>query len=133
MKKRNPQLKVLMYKNLAATRKDSHESGMYSTGVSYAEANRNGWLQRDDSGRPIEWSDWPDLFPAEVADRGYQRRWLNNVRRDLSRGNWDGVMLDDALTRLSHSTVGNHTAAGYRTDAAMRKATRSSWPGWGLH
>lgn len=125
MKKRNPRLKVLMYKNLSATRKDSHESGMYSTGVSYAEANRNGWLQRDDSGRPIEWSDWPDLFPADVADRGYQQRWLKNVRRDLARGRWDGVMLDDALTRLSHSTVGNHTADGYRTDAAMRKATGS--------
>lgn len=125
LRARNPGITVLMYKDVAATRKDAHESGLRSTGVSYQEAAAHDWLLTDRAGRPIEWSDWTGLYPADVGDPGYQQRWGTNVLAELREHGWDGVMMDDTLTYLSHSTVGDAVATQIPDDQAMYDATES--------
>ncbi len=125
LKAKNPQLKVLMYKDVSATRQDSHESGLFSTGVSYREAAAHDWLLTDPAGRPLEWSDWTRLYPADVGDAGYQQRWGDNVLAELQAHGWDGVLMDDTLTYLSHPTVGDRVSTQIPTDRAMYAATES--------
>ncbi|MBC9733912.1 putative glycoside hydrolase [Nocardioides marmotae] len=121
----NPALRVLMYKDVSAVVRRPHESGVFATGLGYAEARRGGWLLTDARGRRLEWSDWPGLFPVDVGDRGYQDAWAANVLAELRRHPWDGVMLDDTLTGLSHPTVGGRVSVQIPTDAAMYRATSS--------
>lgn len=125
LKARNPHLTVLMYKNVAAVRKDAHETGVYSTGVSYREAAANNWLLTDRGGRVIEWSDWTSLYPVNIRDRDYQNQWADNVLGELRRYDWDGVMMDDTLTYLSHPTVGQRQPAQIDSDRAMYTATEA--------
>jgi hypothetical protein len=125
LKARNPRLKVLMYKDVAAVVRDPHESGLFATGLSYAEAAARGWLLTDEAGRVLEWSDWPGLFPADVGDPAYQDRWADRVLDELGAHAWDGVMMDDTLTYLSHDTVGGRASTQIPTDQAMYDATES--------
>ncbi|GAA4692583.1 putative glycoside hydrolase [Nocardioides conyzicola] len=127
LKAANPSLRVLMYKDGAASVATAHETGLYSTGVSYGEAaiRHPDWFLTDPSGRRLEWSDWAGLYPMNVADRGYQVAWAANVLAELRAHDWDGVMVDDTLTYLSHSTVGSRTSTQIPTDEAMRRATGS--------
>jgi hypothetical protein len=125
LRERNPGITILMYKDVTATRKDTHESGLRSTGISFQEADARGWLLTDVTGRPIEWSDWSGLYPANIGDPGYQRQWGTNVLAELRAHGWDGVMMDDTLTYLSHSTVGDRVATQIPDDEAMYDATES--------
>lgn len=125
LRAKNPGITILMYKDVTATRQDAHESGLRSTGVSYQEAAVRGWLLTDVTGRPIEWSDWTGLYPANVGDAGYQQQWGTNVLAELRAHGWDGVMMDDTLTYLSHSTVGDRVATQIPDDRAMYDATES--------
>lgn len=125
LKRANPNVEVLMYKDAAAVRKDASDTGIYSTGLSYAEAAAEGWLLRDGGGSVIEWSDWRGLYPTNVGSRGYQDRWLSNVSAEVRRGGWDGVMIDDTLTYLSHPTVGGRKPVAISSDAAMYAAMES--------
>lgn len=124
LRERNPGVKILMYKNGAATRQDHHESGLYSTGVSYREAADNKWLLRDAAGTVLHWTDW-SLYPVNVADRDYQDTWTANVVSELRSGRWDGVLIDDTLTRLSHSISDHRVATAIPNDKAMHAATAS--------
>jgi hypothetical protein len=125
LKEKNPHVTVLMYKDASAAVKVPHESGVYSTGVSYQEAAQAGWLLHDQDGQIVEWSDWAGLFPTDVADPAYQDRWADNVLAELRRGDWDGVMMDDTLTYLSHDTADGRVPVEMPTDAAMYDATGS--------
>ena len=123
----NPHLRILMYKDASAVVKGAHETGIYPTGVSYQEADARhpGWFLTDASGHRLEWSDWQGLYPMNVGKRSYQRTWAGNVLKELRAHDWDGVMLDDTLTYLSHSTVRDRTSTRIPNDAAMYRATGS--------
>src|SRR3954469_6428044 len=96
LRRANPDITILMYKDVSAVVKRAHESGVYATGVSYDEAAAHpGWLLHDSAGALLEWSDYRGLYPANVANRGYQDRWAANVKAELGSGHWDGVMMDD--------------------------------------
>jgi hypothetical protein len=125
LKQKNPNLKVLMYKDVSAARKDAHETGIFSTGVSYRQAEANKWLLTDRNGRVVEWSDWTGLYPTSIGNAGYQQQWGSNVLTELRKYHWDGVMMDDTLTYLSHDTVGGRTSTQIPTDQAMYAATES--------
>jgi hypothetical protein len=125
LKAKNSSLKVLMYKNVAAVRKDVHESGVYSTGLSYREAQYHHWLLTDPAKHVMRWSDWSDLYPTDVSDTDYQNRWTSNVLGELRSADWDGVMMDDTLTYLSHNTAGDRVSTQIPTDRAMYAATES--------
>ncbi|WP_372728084.1 putative glycoside hydrolase [Nocardioides sp.] len=132
MKKDNPDVKVLMYKDVSATVKRACkndactvDNDILPTGVGYhwAMKHRPRWFLRDNDNKIIEWSDWAGLYPMNIKKRGYQRHWGRNVLRELRRHDWDGVMMDDVLTYLSHDTVGNKVPRQIPTDRAMYNAT----------
>lgn len=125
LRKANPRMKILMYKNLSAVRRDRHESGSSSTGLTFDEM-KEGWFLHGPDSTKIQWADYTDLYAANIAKRAYQETWLAEVKRELKRADWDGVMLDDTLTTLSHPTVGNRTPREISTDAAMYRATESA-------
>jgi hypothetical protein len=126
LKAANPRLRVLMYKDAAATVVEPHETGLYPTGVGYREASAHpSWFLTDREGRRLEWSDWRGLYPMNVASRAYQRAWGDNVLAELRAHDWDGVSIDDTLTYLSHPTVDDRVSTQIPDDAAMYRATES--------
>jgi len=137
LKEQNPDIRVLMYKDVTATVSDLCETGpsgrcdqdpeILPTGVGYWSATREHpeWFLRTAEGAPLEWSDWPGLHPMDIADPGYQEAWAGSVLDELRSHDWDGVMMDDALTRLSHPVVDDATSPRVPDDAAMYAATTS--------
>ncbi len=134
LKKANPAIKVLMYKDASATvkracRNDActKDNWILPTGVGYHFANqrRPGWFLHDNTGQQIEWSDWDGLYAMNIKRRSYQKAWARRVIRELRKADWDGVMIDDTLTYLSHDTVGNKVPVEISTDDQMYAATES--------
>lgn len=123
----NPGVRILMYKDVSATVDRPHETGLYPTGVSYADADRNHpeWFLTDATGARLEWSDYPGLHPMDVGSRTYQDAWSGGVLAELRAHDWDGVVLDDTLTYLSHPTVDDLTSTQIPDDASMYRATQS--------
>ena len=140
LKAANPDLRVLMYKNAAAVQQEEHPgTGRYATGLSYDEAVEGGWLVRNPPGTtgllqsPVQrWSDFPDLFAVDLGEGDYQERWADAVLAELEADQerwgddtaaavegwdpgtdrvWDGVMVDDVMSTLSHPVVGRCTEA----------------------
>ena len=132
LRKANPDIKILMYKDVSATVKRARnddactvDNDILPTGIGYHWANKNRprWFLRDNSGAKIEWSDWEGLYAMNIKRRGYQKRWARNVIREMRAHDWDGVMMDDVLTYLSHDTVGNKVPRQIPNDGAMYRAT----------
>ena len=136
LKKQNPGLKVLMYKDVASTSKNScleddrgnctrRDTEIVPSGIGYwwAAQHRRGWFLRDTRGRKLEWSDWPGLFPMDVSNARFQRRWTRNVLTELRAHDWDGVMMDDVLTTLSHDVFHGRVSTQIPTDRAMYAAS----------
>ncbi len=97
LKSARPDMQVLCYKCLSSTR--SYEPGpVYSSGVSYAEAEAEGgrWFaRRSGRGPRIEWNGYPGHWQMKVWDAGYRARWARNVTAELEGSLWDGVMADN--------------------------------------
>jgi hypothetical protein len=134
LKAKNPGLQVLMYKDVSATVAGAcrdaactRDDAILPTGVGYHWALRHHprWFLRDRDGHQLEWSDWRGLYPMDVSRPDYQQRWADNVLTELGAHDWDGVMLDDVLTGLSHSVVDARVSTAIPTDAAMYDATES--------
>ncbi|WP_395695437.1 putative glycoside hydrolase [Nocardioides sp.] len=123
----HPHVRILMYKDVSATVDRPHETGLYPTGVSYADADQHHpeWFLTDAHGTRLEWADYPGLHPMDVGNRGYQRAWLRGVLRELRAHDWDGVVLDDTLTSLSHPVVDDLRSTRIPDDATMYRATQS--------
>jgi|GEM_PF-4931772 len=126
-----PGVKILVYKNMTATydyaSHDGVDDALLPAGVGYAWARLHhpDWFLRDAAGAALQWSDYPGLWPMDVANVDYQLQWLSNVAAESLGNGWDGVMVDDALTRVSHFTVGGATAWPTVTDQSQFKATRA--------
>jgi hypothetical protein len=132
LKAANPNIKVLVYKNLPSTSSNATTNGidnaLLPAGVGYASANANhpDWFLLDTNGQRIQWSDYPGNWQMDPGSAGYQNQWLANVRGELQRNGWDGVMLDDTTTgenELWH--IGSRVMAKYPTAASYTAATRS--------
>lgn len=135
LKEQNPDLRVLMYKDVTATVSDLCASGpsgrcdrdqeILPAGVGYWRASRRHpeWFLRTAQGDALEWSDWPGLHPMDIANPGYQRAWTRSVLTELGAHDWDGVMMDDTLTGLSHPVLGDAVSPQVPDDAAMYAAT----------
>jgi Hypothetical glycosyl hydrolase family 15 len=62
----------------------------------------------------------------DLGSAGYQDAWLANVKGELARNGWDGVMLDDTFSgenAVWH--LGSRTMAEYPTAASYTAAVRS--------
>jgi hypothetical protein len=137
LKEQNPDVRVLMYKDVTATVSNLCTTGpsgacdrdqdVLPAGVGYWWASRRHpeWFLRTAGGDELEWSDWPGLHPMDIANPGYQRAWTRSVLSELRAHDWDGVMMDDTLTGLSHSVYGDAVSTQVPDDAAMYAATTS--------
>jgi hypothetical protein len=132
IKAANPNTKVLVYKNLPSTSSNAVTNGidnaLLPAGVGYAWANANhpDWFLLDTTGQRIQWSDFLGNWQMDPGNVGYQDAWLANVKGELQRNGWDGVMLDDTFSgenAVWH--LGGRTMAKYPTAASYTAAVRS--------
>lgn len=144
IKAANPRAIVLVYQDLTSARsysgavprtatcvdpvRDWHgcaDAAQLPTGVGYVEASRDHpeWFLTDSSGKRLEWRYWPGHWQMDVGSASYQQRWLTNVRAELEAHGWDGVIMDNAVSRATSLT--SPAPAKYDTDAEMQAATRS--------
>lgn len=124
LKAANPQLKVLVYKDMAAAVSWAGSTKL-PAGVGMAEAEANPeWFLRDTAGKRIEWCDYSGDWQMDVGSRSYQDRWAANVAADMRANGSDGVFVDDTNASQSWHLCGR-TIAKYPTDAAYASATRS--------
>lgn len=130
LKAANPDVKVLVYKDMAAAAdymgSDGVDHPLLPAGVGYywTEQNRPDWFLRDTDGNRIEWCDYPGNWHLDVGDPDYQALWLDNVTAELEQYGWDGVMIDDAMASAWNHLCGR-TIAKYPTDAEYGAATES--------
>jgi hypothetical protein len=129
LKAANPSIKVLVYKDMAATFDYVCSGGVdkdYPAGIGYcaAEAAHPEWFLKDTNGARIEFCDYAGLWQMDVGNATYQDAWQSNVAADLRARGFDGVVVDDAnWTERSH--LCGRTIAKYPTDSDYGAATRS--------
>jgi Hypothetical glycosyl hydrolase family 15 len=130
LKAANPNIKVLVYKESAATVAYGTHGGVddpllpAGVGYGYAASNHPEWFLDDTTGRRVEWSDYPGVWQMDVGNSSYQDTWLANVLGELRRYGWDGVMLDDVMPYPNWHLNGR-TLAKYPTIPSYTAATRS--------
>ena len=130
LKAANPGLKVLVYKDVAASLSYACNGGVDNAnlpaglGYCWTDANHPDWFLTDTTGARIEFCDFHGAWQMDVGDAGYQQRWLDNVLGDLRSASWDGVMLDDTNQSETWHLCGR-TIAKYPSAADYAAATES--------
>jgi putative glycosyl hydrolase-like family 15 (GHL15) protein len=126
IKDANPNVRVLVYKNLTASRADS-STGLYSTGVSYQQADNQHpeWFLKNQSGQRISFNDYPSLWAMDVGSASYDQTWANNVISELQTKGWDGVFMDDTNTTMKYH-YDRSQIVKYPTDSRWQAATESA-------
>jgi putative glycosyl hydrolase-like family 15 (GHL15) protein len=115
LKAADPTVKVLVYKDVAATLDYTCSNGaddaQLPAGVGYCAANASHpeWFLKDTTGARIAWCDFPHAWQMDVANPAYQRQWLANVLASAKTAGFDGVLMDDV----------NETAAGHLCDRTI--------------
>lgn len=124
LKRLNPSVVVLMYKNASAASSTAGPGRRYATGVSFRQARAHSWLLRNRRGRLFTFKGYPWLWAANIGSRSYQRAWIANVVKDLGRDPWNGVLLDDV-----NPTIAGHycvsCVARYPSNRAYQRAMQS--------
>ncbi len=124
LKRVNPSVVVLMYKNASAASSSAGPGHRYATGVSFRQARAHRWLLRNRRGRFFTFNGYPWLWAADIGSRSYQRAWIADVVKDLDSDPWNGVMLDDV-----NPTIAGHycvpCVARYPSNRAYQRAMRS--------
>ena len=125
LKAANPNLKVLMYKNLSGMTERT-SSGFVSGGVATQDAAAHPeWYLLNTSGQRFTSRYFGWVWIADVGSASYQQQWADNVLGEIAAGGWDGVFMDDTNPTMSwHYDV--NRIAKYPTDAAWQAATRSA-------
>ncbi len=130
LKSTNPAIKVLVYKDLAASVAYACHNGvddaLLPAGVGYCWADKNqpGWFLKDTTGARIEFCDYPGVWQMDVGSGAYQQQWLTNVAAEAKRLGFDGVVLDDANQSEAGHLCGR-TIAKYPTQTDYTAATGS--------
>jgi len=128
LKAANPNVKVLVYKNLSFT-----ACGDVFTRAQYVpqgvrcetvERDRPGWFLTDPQGARISSPSYPWLWLMDVGNAEYQQAWAEGVVAEAKRDGWDGVFMDDVNPTLKYALDPSRVAR-YPTDGAWRAATRS--------
>src|SRR6476660_1801005 len=129
LKAANPNIKVLAYKNMAATYSYACSDGvdkLYPAGVGYCDADVHhpDWFLTDTAGARIQFCDYDGLWQMDVGNPDYQAAWAANVAADLRARGFDGVEIDDVnWTQQSH--LCGRTIAKYPRNGDYGAATRS--------
>lgn len=116
-------VRLYVYVDLSSVRHYDGDKALV-TGVSYGEALRQGWLARDDGGRPIEWRGYDGHLQAAVWEPAYQSAWTKGAVALASEGPWDGVFADNDLMTLDYYTdaVPLPASGAEQRDILLRRA-----------
>lgn len=128
LKELNPNIRVLVYKDLSSTRsyevEDLGQGDRSAAGLPYAVTAREqpDWFARDEDGRRIEWDPYPGHWQMTVWDPDYQRAWTDAVTEEVVSAGWDGVLADNdfASLRFYTSAVVAGTGGRRATDELIR-------------
>jgi hypothetical protein len=131
LKAANPNVKILVYKNMAATVTYTVHNGVddpflpSGVGYAYSNANHPEWFLKDLAGNRLQWADYSSRWWMDIGWQPYQDAWAANVKAEMLQYGFDGVMVDD-----TNAMRGGHLAAGsniakYPTDVAYAAATES--------
>jgi Hypothetical glycosyl hydrolase family 15 len=124
LKRVNPSVVVLMYKNASAASSSVGPDGRYASGVSYKTARAEHWLLKNRRGKPFTFIGYSWLWAANIGSRSYQRTWVANVLQDMGTDPWNGVLLDDVNpTILGHYCV--PCVANYPSNRRYQRAMQS--------
>jgi Hypothetical glycosyl hydrolase family 15 len=124
LKRANPSVVVLMYKNASAASSSVGPGGRYSSGVSFKQARAHHWLLKNRRGKFFTFNGYSWLWAANIGSRSYQRAWLANVVRDIGSEPWNGVLLDDVNPTIrGHYCV--RCVARYPSDVRYQGAMQS--------
>jgi Hypothetical glycosyl hydrolase family 15 len=125
LKAANPELRVLVYKNLLAGQ--TKIDGFSATGVSYEEANlaHPEWFLQNTSGQRFTLRNYSYQWAMDVGNPGYQQRWAENVSADVKAHGWDGVFIDNVNPTMKYYAEVS-SVAKYPTDAVYAAATQSA-------
>jgi hypothetical protein len=140
LKQANPKIQVWVYKDLSGVRSDdcataNGECGACAKGVTDSTSLSSGmgfcWVKRHNqdwllqaaaTGQPFQFKGYPHTWETDYGNPAYQREWVQNVIADVMEHGWDGVEVDNALSRADTYGV----ASKYPTDAAVQAATYSA-------
>jgi len=131
LKAKNPQVKVLVYKDMSSTRtyhcRNGVDDALMTTGVGYcfADSRHPDWFTTDPAGHRIEWQPWPGVWQMDVGNPAYQDAWAGNVLAELERYGWDGVAIDNANIEHGHFYFPGKQMQEYPSTASYQAATRS--------
>jgi hypothetical protein len=95
----------------------------WSCGVSYAQAQKRGWLLTNSAGKVLVSNSHPSNAVADVGNPAYQRAWLRTATRFLRVHHDDGIFIDAVFADLFPLT--GEEAAAYPTQRAWARAQRS--------
>jgi hypothetical protein len=124
LKAADPNLRVLVYKDLAFSGPGNGADATSASGVG-AEEVPESWFLKNTSGQKFtSWSyDW--LWAMDVGAVAYQQRWYENVIGELEANGWDGVFIDDANASMKYAYEPAQVAK-YPTDATYGAAMESA-------
>lgn len=94
LKERRPDMTVLAYKCLSSAR-DYEPGPLFSSGVSYAQAQEHDWFAHRLDGSRIPWSGYDGHWQLRPWSESYRARWTQNVVAEIASGPFDGVMADN--------------------------------------
>lgn len=120
LRKKNPDVRVLVYKDMASVRSYAVGDALVPSGVRYEEARPEWFLTA--GGNRLEWAGFPGHWWVDIGNREYQETWAENVMSELRRHGWDGVVIDNAF--VDPSTYGGPPDA-YPTREVYRRAVSS--------
>ena len=98
LKAANPNIKVLMYKNLSFMQQ-ADAYGNVGAGVTTQQA-ASDWYLLNTSGQRFTSGSFNYLWAADIGNAGYQAKWAENVLAKLQTQGWDGVFADDTLSLI---------------------------------
>lgn len=126
LKAENPNVRVLVYQDLAAMSDLARVDGLTSSGVGFDEADtaHPEWFLLDDNGDRLYHQGWRWLWMADIGNVAYQQRWTDNVLDLLESGPWDGVFMDDTNPTVKYHTDPDRVAL-YPTDEDYQAAVES--------
>jgi hypothetical protein len=125
LKRANPNIKVLLYKELGAM-SSYGTTPPFSSGVGYAEADiaHPDWFLLNTSGKRFTFGSYSWLWAADIGNVGYQNAWAEKVLQELNSDIWDGVFMDDVNYSIKYH-ANPSSVAKYPTDAQYGAAMRS--------
>ncbi|MBI3320227.1 MAG: hypothetical protein HYZ89_06550 [Candidatus Omnitrophica bacterium] len=120
LKRRNPRLTGLMYRELFCVLQHEGPLGESVGRYAWISTHHPDWFQLDTNGHRVEIPDYPGRWMMDLGHPDWQALWIEETLQEVIRGGWDGVFADDALTTIRAHRL--PPLAGYPDDASLQRA-----------